>query len=159
MTSHKHILPHLFKCATLQSLVSLLESLVSLTNTNWFHHSSVRVWWRQPPWNSGFHPSGWLFRRAGLFRVDQPSMASARPTMSGLCRASLFSVSWIFCGILLTAEAQTTSPAPSKFLLGSSCSCFVLSSRSQVSRQSHDEFMTDYMNEDNHFESVNGSSN
>lgn len=68
------------------------------------------------PRKAGVHPSVWLLRLVSFFLISMQSMVSTRPTMSGVCRASIFVSALVFCGVFLTTEAQTPSPAPGKFL-------------------------------------------
>ncbi|XP_027147127.1 PTTG1 interacting protein b isoform X1 [Larimichthys crocea] len=51
------------------------------------------------------------------------SMVSTRPTMSGVCRASVFVSALVFCAVFLTTEAQTPSPAPAPCALSSNTTC------------------------------------
>lgn len=69
--------------------------------------------------------------------------------MSGLCGASALVFAWIFLGVVRTAEALTPLD-PCKSLLKEKKKkklqllCFVLSSHSQVRRQSHDGSKMDF---------------
>ncbi|XP_073329944.1 PTTG1 interacting protein b [Pagrus major] len=51
------------------------------------------------------------------------SMVSARLTMSGVCGASVCVFVLTFCGVVVSSEAQTPSPAPVPCALKSNSSC------------------------------------